>query len=77
MPVADVRIFKEKDGENADYVVVAEPGRAHQAVVEDFVEAVRGGETVWGAHDGSLALTRALVLDACYQSALEQREVRL
>jgi predicted dehydrogenase len=71
-PVADVRVFKEKDGENADYVVVAEPGRAHQAVVEDFVDAVRGGETVWGAHDGSLALTRALVLDACYQSALEQ-----
>jgi predicted dehydrogenase len=46
-------------------------------VVEDFVDAVRGGETVWGAHDGSLALTRALVLDACYKSALEQREVRL
>lgn len=41
-PVADLRIFKEKDGENADYEVVAEPGRAHQAVVEDFVEAVRG-----------------------------------
>jgi predicted dehydrogenase len=76
-PVADLRIFKEKDGENADYEVVAEPGRAHQAVVEDFVEAVRGGETVWGAHDGALALSRALVLDACYKSALEQREVRL
>ncbi|TLM70529.1 Gfo/Idh/MocA family protein [Pseudarthrobacter sp. NamB4] len=76
-PVADVRIFKERDGENADYIVVAEPGRAHQAVVEDFVDAIRGGETEWGAHDGSLALTRALVLDACYKSALEQREVRL
>ncbi|WP_314192354.1 Gfo/Idh/MocA family oxidoreductase [uncultured Arthrobacter sp.] len=76
-PVGHLRIFKEKDGENADYKVVAEPGRAHQAVVEDFVGAVRGGETVWGAHDGSLALTRALVLDACYQSAREQREVRL
>lgn len=76
-PVADLRIFKEKDGENADYVVVAEPGRAHHAVVEDFVDAVRAGETVWGAHDGSLALSRALVLDACYKSAVEHREVRL
>jgi predicted dehydrogenase len=76
-PVADLRIFKEEDGENADYTVVAEPGRAHEAVVEDFVEAVRGGESVWGAHDGALALSRALVLDACYKSALEQREVRL
>ena len=39
-PSQAVRIFKEKDGENADYVVVAEPGRAHHAVVEDFVDAV-------------------------------------
>ena len=43
VPVADLRIFKEKDGENADYTVVAQPGRAHDAVVEDFVTAVRGG----------------------------------
>ncbi|MDI2034750.1 Gfo/Idh/MocA family protein [Paenarthrobacter nitroguajacolicus] len=76
-PVADVHVFTEKDGENADFEVVAEPGRAHQAVVDDFVAAVRGGETVWGSHDGSLALSRALVLDACYKSALEQREVVL
>ncbi|MFK0008011.1 Gfo/Idh/MocA family protein [Paenarthrobacter sp. NPDC090520] len=76
-PVADVHIFTEKDGENADFEVVAEPGKAHQAVVDDFVAAVRGGETVWGSHDGSLALSRALVLDACYKSALEQCEVSL
>ncbi|MFJ4262678.1 Gfo/Idh/MocA family protein [Paenarthrobacter nicotinovorans] len=76
-PVADVHIFTEKDGQNADFEVVAEPGKAHQAVVDDFVAAIRGGETVWGSHDGSLALSRALVLDACYKSALEQREVRL
>ncbi|BCW64544.1 Gfo/Idh/MocA family oxidoreductase [Arthrobacter sp. StoSoilB22] len=76
-PVADVHVFTEKDGENADFEVVAEPGRAHQAVVDDFIAAVRGGETVWGSHDGSLALSRALVLDACYKSALEQREVVL
>ncbi|MFF1831773.1 Gfo/Idh/MocA family protein [Paenarthrobacter sp. NPDC058040] len=76
-PVADVHVFTEKDGENADFEVVAEPGKAHQAVVDDFVAAVRGGETVWGSHDGSLALSRALVLDACYKSALEQREVVL
>ncbi|MBT2596287.1 Gfo/Idh/MocA family protein [Arthrobacter sp. ISL-72] len=76
-PVAEVRIFADKDGKNADFEVVAEPGRAHQAVVDDFIAAVRGGETVWGIHDGSLALTRALVLDACYKSALEQREVVL
>lgn len=76
-PVADLRVYTEKDGKNADYTPSAEPGRAHQAVVEDFVAVVRGGETVWGAHDGSLALTRARIIDACYRSAAEHREVEL
>lgn len=76
-PVADLRVYTEKDGKNADYTPAAEPGRAHQAVVEDFVAAVRGGETVWGTHDGSLALNRARIIDACYQSATEHREVEL
>jgi predicted dehydrogenase len=76
-PVGKLRVFTEKDGENADYVPSALPGRAHDAVVEDFVTAVRGGTEVWGEHDGSLALYRAQIIDACYQSAREQREVRL
>ena len=76
-PVAELRIFTEQDGANADRTITAEPGLAHQGVIDDFIAAIRGGETVWGGHDGSLALTRALVLDACYQSAREQREVRL
>nr|WP_171046811.1 Gfo/Idh/MocA family oxidoreductase [Pseudarthrobacter sp. NamE5] len=76
-PVGQLRVFTDKDGESADYVPPVLPGRAHDAVVEDFITAVRGGEGVWGEHDGSLALYRAQIIDACYQSALEQREVRL
>lgn len=76
-PVGQLRVFTEKDGENADYVPPALPGRAHDAVVEDFVTAVRGGAGVWGEHDGSQALYRAQIIDACYQSARQQREVRL
>ena len=76
-PVADLHVYTEKDGENADYVLEAEPGRGHQAVVEEFVEAVRGGEAGWGAVDGSVALNRAQIIDACYRSAREQREVAL
>ncbi|MDQ0662666.1 putative dehydrogenase [Arthrobacter ulcerisalmonis] len=76
-PVGQLRVFTDKDGESADYVPPVVPGRAHDAVVEDFVTAVRGGEAVWGEHDGSLALYRAQIIDACYQSAREQREVRL
>ncbi|WP_461172863.1 Gfo/Idh/MocA family oxidoreductase [Arthrobacter sp. Z1-9] len=76
-PVGQLRVFTEKDGESADYVPPALPGRAHDGVVEDFVTAVRGGKDVWGEHDGSLALYRAQIIDACYQSAREQKEVRL
>jgi predicted dehydrogenase len=76
-PVADLRVYTEKDGMNADYTPAAEPGRAHQQVVEDFVAVVREGESVWGQHDGSLALSRSRVIDACYQSADEHREVVL
>lgn len=76
-PVGQLRVFTEKDGENADYVPSALPGRAHDGVVEDFVTAVRAGAGVWGEHDGSLALYRAQIIDACYLSAREQREVRL
>ena len=75
--VGQLRVFTDKDGESADYVPPVLPGRAHDAVVEDFITAVRGGEAVWGEHDGSLALYRAHIIDACYQSALEQKEVRL
>ena len=76
-PVGQLRVFTDKEGESADYVPPVLPGRAHDAVVEDFITAVRGGEQAWGEHDGSLALYRAQIIDACYQSAREQREVRL
>jgi predicted dehydrogenase len=76
-PVGQLRVFTDKEGESADYVPPVLPGRAHDAVVEDFITAVRGGEQAWGEHDGSLALYRAQIIDACYLSAREQREVRL
>ncbi|MGW9415532.1 Gfo/Idh/MocA family protein [Arthrobacter cupressi] len=72
-----LHVFKDNGVENADYVPKVGRDGMHQQVVEDFVAAVRGGEAEWGRHDGSLALNRALIIDACYQSALEGREVRL
>ncbi|WP_341393312.1 Gfo/Idh/MocA family protein [Arthrobacter sp. G119Y2] len=76
-PVADLRVFTEKGGVNADYAPVAHPGLAHLAVVDSFIATIRAGEAVWGQHDGSLALTRARVIDACYQSAALYREVMM
>lgn len=76
-PVGDLRVFREENGSNADYEVSAEPGRAHQQVIEDFIDAVRSGPDNWAAHDGSIALERARIIDACYRSAAEQREVNI
>jgi predicted dehydrogenase len=75
-PVAELRIFTEKDGSNADYSPPALPGRAHQGVIDDFISAVRGGPDTWRHHDGALALGRARIIDACYRSAAEHREVQ-
>ena len=72
-----LHVFKDNGDENADYLPAVGVHGMHQQVVEDFVAAVRGGESEWVRHDGSLALNRAQIIDACYQSALEGREVRL
>ncbi len=50
-------------------------GEGHQAVVRNFVNVVRSGD--WSAHDGSEGMRRTEIIDACYKSALEGREVRV
>lgn len=75
---AGLRIFTDDDnGTSIDYEAETLEDGNHPAVVEEFVNAIRAGENEWGSHDGSVALSRALVIDACYTSAREQREVRL
>ena len=76
-PVGTLTVYAESDGVNTDREVSAEPGRAHQHVVEDFVDVVRGDPAQWSRHDGSLALTRAEIIDAAYLSAQENREITL
>lgn len=76
-PVGTVTVYSESAGVNTDRVVTAAPGRAHQQVVEDFVDVVRGDPEQWFAHNGSLALTRAEIIDAAYLSAKENREITL
>ena len=53
---------------------VGEDGR-HAAAVAQFLQKVRSGDVA--AHDGSLALRRARVLDACYASARAGAEVQI
>ncbi|MER7013587.1 Gfo/Idh/MocA family oxidoreductase [Saccharopolyspora sp. NPDC000359] len=72
--VGDLHVYRDVDGEVADYQPTAEPGRAHAGVVENFVYLLRDPSR-WPTNDGSLALKRARVIDACYQSATEKREI--
>ena len=51
------------------------PGDEHPLVISEFVATLRSGD--WSNHHGDFALHRTEVLDACYRSAAEGREVRL
>jgi predicted dehydrogenase len=74
-PSGSLRVFTDDDGALVEKRLSARPGRGHRAVVEQFAEKIRSGR--FGDHDGSGAARLARVVDACYQSAAEQREVRL
>lgn len=50
-------------------------GEFHAAVTRDFIEIIRSGN--WSLHNGSDGLRRARIIDACYASALQGREVIL
>ncbi|MBE2270742.1 MAG: Gfo/Idh/MocA family oxidoreductase [Anaerolinea sp.] len=50
-------------------------GEGHQAVVRNFVNIIRSAD--WAAHDGSVGMRRTQIIDACYLSALEGREVKV
>jgi predicted dehydrogenase len=74
-PRGELQLFTDKGGEAVARKVPVKPGRAHKAVVEQFVDKVRAGD--FRAHDGAGAARLAHVVDACYRSAAEQREIRL
>lgn len=75
-PAGALSIYTDREGEPADYTVEAEAGRGHVAVVEDFIVSVRA-PSEWSVHDGSVGLGRARIIDACYKSARENREIVL
>jgi predicted dehydrogenase len=74
--VKTVRIFyDEKDGTPVDLVPNIKPGGGHVDVIKNFVEAVLdGAPAIPSAEDG---LRRTQVIDACYRSSAEAREIRL
>ena len=70
-----VRIYTDVAGVPAVVFPEIRAREGHRSVVSRFVETVRSGD--WKGHDGEEGLRRARVIDACYTSALESREVRL
>ncbi len=74
-PVGELTLYADDGGAAVATPVPAEPGTGHDAVVAEFVQTVRSGD--WEGHDGSGAAELARVVDACYRSAAEQREVSL
>ncbi len=70
-----VRIYTDVAGVPAVVVPEIEPRVGHLAVVRRFVETIRGGD--WEGQFGEDGLDRARIIDACYASALENREVSL
>ena len=75
-PSGELTIFTGDGEQSEDITVTADPGRGHLAVVETFLEHVADPAN-WSNWDGSLALDRARVIDAAYESARIGAEVRL
>ena len=68
-----VRVFHDNGGAPTDMAPKIKKGGGHDSVTERFVAAVLdGAERVPGADEG---LRRAAILDACYRSAAEGREI--
>ncbi len=70
-----VRIYTDVAGVPAVVLPEIEPREGHLAVVRRFVETIRSGG--WKGQHGEDGLDRARIIDACYASALENREVSL
>jgi len=72
-PVGTLKLFSDVAGVAAETMLRPRAGRAHEAVVERFLEQVRAG----AGGDGEAAAQLARVVDACYRSAEARREVGL
>jgi predicted dehydrogenase len=70
-----VRIYTDVAGVPAVIAPEVEAREGHLVVVRRFVETVWSGD--WQGHVGEEGLRRARIIDACYASALEHREIVL
>lgn len=70
-----LRIFTDTGGVPAEIRPQVYRGEGHAAVARDFINIVRGGD--WSSHVGLEGLRRTQIIEACYMSAQQGREVAL
>ena len=70
-----LRIYTDVAGVPAVVTPEIQPREGHLAVVRRFVESI--SEETWRGQYGEDGLDRARIIDACYASALENREVSM
>jgi predicted dehydrogenase len=68
-----LRIYTDVAGAPSEIAVQNPKSEFHLAVIRQFVEHIRSGN--WSLYTGSEGLRRARIIDACYASAQQGREV--
>lgn len=68
-----LRIYMDVADVPAEINPQSPPGGFHQSVIHTFIQRIRDG--YWSLYNGSDGLRRARIIDACYASAAERREV--
>lgn len=70
-----LRIYADVAGAEAEIRPRVNGGDGHTGVIRSFIETIRSGS--WNGQHGEESLRRARIIDACYSSAAQQREVVL
>jgi predicted dehydrogenase len=70
-----LRIYTDIAGVPAEINPQIYRGEGHMAVIREFVAAIKEGH--WSQHNGTEGLRRTRIIDACYASARQGREVVL
>lgn len=70
-----LRIYTDVHGVPSEIAPMTGPGEDHLGVIRQFVQVIRSGD--WANYVGTEGQLRAHVIDACYTSAIQGREVML
>ncbi|GAC1373626.1 MAG: Gfo/Idh/MocA family oxidoreductase [Ktedonobacteraceae bacterium] len=68
-------IYTNTAGVPSEITPHVQGGDFHNAVVREFIASIASGN--WSLHNGADGLRRTRIIDACYASALQKREVIL